>query len=70
MHNAHLLKGSEALNAFIQAVYDLENLEPEVSGMLVNGSINQRKASQAQIKNLQRVLIKLKFAKEGTNHGR
>lgn len=70
MNNVHNLKGQKALDAFTQATYDLENLEPEISGMLVIGRANQRKAILTKIKDIQRVLIKLEIAVGGCHRGR
>lgn len=69
MHNAHLLKGQKALDSFVQASYDLENLEPEVCSILATGSTTQIKTILAQIKNIQRVITKLEIAKGGSHNG-
>lgn len=74
MSNVHSLKGQKALEAFVRASYDLENLEPEMRAILATGSVTQFKTILTQITNIERVLLKLtshtpKATKEGSHHG-
>jgi len=59
MRNVHLLKHQKALQAFVQATYDLENLEPEAGTMLREGNTAQAETIMVAMANLQRVLLKM-----------
>ena len=59
MSNAHLLKGQKALEAFAKASYDIENLEPEIGELLINGRTAQAQNILGHCANLQRVLLKM-----------